>query len=626
MQVQHSQPSSEPATVQTQPPEQTNTEAAFSALPSTEASQSSPASRSRSQTQNLRGARRPAAGPRFSARRSKEERDALDRVEEERRKARELGEPGTASSTAAFGTTAGRGRGRGSGDGHGGRVRGRGRGGPVAGAGAGENVASGPFSAGTVSADIGKRKRGGSIAGGRQLGSRSERLPSDRQGAEGDVEGSGASGGAGQGPNSASKSKPATGATARTRAARIKKEGQPKVEGDGDIAILGLSDVKAEDRDGGYISPDPDTEDEGRRMNVEQIQHIDLTGDDDESEVVSQGAKNGRPLPLSRPPVRLPRRDYAALELATKRESSPTGATQDGSAEVVQRDSNGDVGGEDPPRRRRNAKGKDVEFIRGERRWQGVYQDDEDTEMSIKQEPSDDIIAVDSVPPQTDDGETLKEPPSSPEKKKKDGKDMEKAKVQGSNSSFHTTQDKHELERQQQDIQLLLQELGQAAIVDQSAASEVRDGRVYIFQLPPVVPDLVRSAAAIKQEQEQQASTGQDATEGPPVISRPDKKPVKIEDKDTTAKQLQDLNRPSLSSGKAGKLRVHESGRTTLNWGGMSMELSMGSQQGCIEEVLMVKGLNEEESEPGRSEKESFGLGVVRGKFVLTPDWEEIVP
>ncbi|KAL9096960.1 MAG: hypothetical protein Q9165_000924 [Trypethelium subeluteriae] len=592
------------------------------AIPSSSTpAQPSSSDRPSSQPQPQRGTKKPGPGPRLPARRTKEEREALTRVEEERRRKAQ----GTSSSSSAPRGSTSRGRGFGWRDGRGGSGRGGARGGMIG----GEAVASGPFSAGTVSAELKKRKRGGGIAGANQR-SQGERVSREQEAEDREeIVVAGASGGsASRGAGAASKMKPTatTGAKSKGKGKQVKREGELDKDADGDITMLGLPKVKKEGAEGDQASDGGD-EDESPRRDIDDIEHIDLTSDgDDVTGAREQRARSVRPFLAGLAPVRLPRRDHLADDPAIKRESSPTEAFSGGLDEGATGGMMDEGTQEERTRRRTNVKPKDVEFIRGERRWQGVYQDDEDGDVNIKQEPTDDTMDLDAAPEQPDVQQTLKEPPPSPEKKKKD-RDTTKPRTSGFKSDFQTAQERDELERIRQDTQTLMQELGQAPLLGESAPSEIREGRVYLFQLPPVVPDLIRADLAVKQEQ-QQASADQSKPEGSAsVISRPDKKPIKVEETDSANARHQNPNTPKLTSGIAGKLRVHESGRTTLNWGGTSMVLNMGSRLTYLQEVLVAKGLDDgDEGGSEGTKKEAYGLGVIRGKFVVTPDWEEIIP
>ena len=79
-----------------------------------------------------------------------------------------------------------------------------------------------------------------------------------------------------------------------------------------------------------------------------------------------------------------------------------------------------------------------------------------------------------------------------------------------------------------------------------------------------------------------------------------------------------------LASGKVGKLRVHKSGRTTLDWGGTSLELHAGMEASFLQDIVIAKTYPPEER-VGRDAGQAMSFGRVFGKFVVTPDFEEIV-
>ncbi|KAK5191066.1 hypothetical protein LTR16_007648, partial [Cryomyces antarcticus] len=165
--------------------------------------------------------------PKFIGRRSKEERDALEAAEAARRRARIA-----AAEAEANAKMAERGGFRGRGRSVRGSRGGRGRGGFM-----GDNLASGPFSAGTVT----QGPRGFyAQRGGRRIGGR----------------GDGSSG------------------------HRIKRESGIKIDEDGDFSMLGIPRVKSEYE--GYTSSDPEDGNEvGPRTNVDTI--IDLVSDAEDS-------------------------------------------------------------------------------------------------------------------------------------------------------------------------------------------------------------------------------------------------------------------------------------------------------------------------------------------------------
>ena len=172
---------------------------------------------------------------------------------------------------------------------------------------------------------------------------------------------------------------------------------------------------------------------------------------------------------------------------------------------------------------------------------------------------------------------------------------------------------------------------------------------------PPSSPELARAAKNV------------------PPISQPSNEsaPIKIEDPPTTnttttntTTSTNNINNPAIrswtgpdmASGLVGKLRIHASGKATIDWGGTSLQMGMGQDAQFLQDVLVVRMFedqiktNEEDEDKDKGTEEgggdsatigmngagagvenggiggeALGLGQVRGKFVVTPNWEEIL-
>jgi DNA-directed RNA polymerase III subunit RPC4 len=150
---------------------------------------------------------------------------------------------------------------------------------------------------------------------------------------------------------------------------------------------------------------------------------------------------------------------------------------------------------------------------------------------------------------------------------------------------------------------------------------ETRSQHVYLFQFPPVLPSL--SPVSVKPDPD--ASTG--ATDPDPMdVDKPN------------AAQPFNPAKPKLPSGHVGKLRIHKSGKSTLDWGGTSLLLGMGADATFLQNVLIatvpeVKPPVDDKDKKEKDKKNEepaevavgMGMGQVRGKFVVTPDWDEIL-
>lgn len=226
---------------------------------------------------------------------------------------------------------------------------------------------------------------------------------------------------------------------------RVKKE--PTVKGekekDGDV-VMGSSvakskpkrtKIKREDQAPTYVSSDEEFDSDGKeRMDIERINLVtDGEGSNDESNPVSEIAKGKKRERLPQPrldllrPVRIQRQEH--VERAVGVDTNASSLT---SAELRRRAKERNEGGGSLflPEEEEDAeilysqkvkgrrKTKDVEFVKDERKWKGVYQDEDDKDriVKIKDGPKDegDVMLIDK-PLQTegpermavDEGETI---------------------------------------------------------------------------------------------------------------------------------------------------------------------------------------------------------------------------
>nr|POF14147.1 dna-directed rna polymerase iii subunit rpc4 [Quercus suber] len=506
------------------------------------------------------------AGPRFAARRSQAARAELEKAEAAR-KASEAAE--TAKRARKEGRTRGRGGDRG-------RSGGRGRGGGFIGdvnrpQGSGE--ASGPFSLGQVSWD--KRDKGnrpgvsGGVGGGTFFGGPFS-------------SGGGGGGGGGHGRSSGTRSmRPQIGSSTVVK----QEDGERGIGGDRIVV-----------EDGGYISSDADDDAKDiARRDVDLMRYPE-----DQSDEESAGMK----------PMRLRRQEHKERNL---------GVNADSVAADVKNELAADSGTVD----KGNGKKRDQDFevTKEELSYHGVYSSSEtEEELRIKSEPSDNDIQPLAVPEDI----PPKEAPSSPESKRKT-KDLIKSRTDSDSGmvkpSFQTADESAEYERAQNDLNVLRSELGTtAASVDgdgdrtmegASATTNLRDNKVYLFQFPPILPDL--SPIRVKPDPEG-PSTGEAMDIDGQAVGVAERK-------------INEQRQPNFSSGMVGKLKIHKSGRATLDWGGTPMCLNMGTEVSFLQDILVVDmpDIKEEdqtaEPEPGIG----MSMGQVRGKFVVTPDWEGLV-
>ncbi|RHZ52363.1 putative DNA-directed RNA polymerase III RPC4 [Aspergillus thermomutatus] len=162
---------------------------------------------------------------------------------------------------------------------------------------------------------------------------------------------------------------------------------------------------------------------------------------------------------------------------------------------------------------------------------------------------------------------------------------------------------------------------------------EVKDklaGQLFLMQFPPMTPNLIVPGTG-------RGSTEDAATEDTHAIpggTRSGEAAVKLENGEveildgadgTASKEPSKILTAAdwqLSAGRVGKLNVHKSGRVTMDWGGISFELDRATSVDFLQEALIVSA-----PEEGIPEEENrvWAMGQLSGKFTVTPDWEKML-
>ena len=176
-----------------------------------------------------------------------------------------------------------------------------------------------------------------------------------------------------------------------------------------------------------------------------------------------------------------------------------------------------------------------------------------------------------------------------------------------------------------------------------------RDGKIYLFQFPPLTPMLVDPAhkddvVEIKQEPGAESSKPEVGTSASTAAQSSNKGKEKEKEKpphmkkedhdskeDTKAQIAAAVERAKiltadgarLPPGFAGKLNVHKSGKVTLEWGETNMEVRWGSEVDFLQDAVLAAG-DEGEGVKLGEERSAFALGQVQKKLVVTPDWQKI--
>ncbi|KAL8898149.1 MAG: hypothetical protein Q9207_006852, partial [Kuettlingeria erythrocarpa] len=478
--------------------------------------------------------------PKAAARRSKEEREAAEKAEAERLRAR-LTESGNSSAVAT-----GRGDfgGRGGGPGASGGDSNRWQTERYSGAGA-----SGFLGGATPAED--KRRR--EALGTRSRGGGRSSLISDRPRATAEAEAlpkvkkePGSRKGKGEDEHGNNDVVMGDSASGKKKPVRVKKEQRGSAPYDADEELLEL-------------------EAGGKRIPIEQISLMTPEQSSDEDVSATDKGKGKERTKTPRPPgsslmrpVFINRHEHHQRTVGVNTE--PASAT---SAELRKRAkaTGAPIGDLPLPKdiefrdnaakaiTKKKAKANDVEFIKNERKWQGVYQDEEEEEalMKIKKEPTEaeDAMLIDDEPPQGTamsqdmlthtDASKSNDKPTSPSRETKppdqEPKPLRNKALSKQRPVLQTAEDAEEWHRFKRDIALIRQELipkpdppapkidvdGDTEIQDVKATARAKDkkeGTVYTFQLPPGMPMLedARDAKARRraEKKEKKKSEGEE--------------------------------------------------------------------------------------------------------------------
>ncbi|EMC97838.1 hypothetical protein BAUCODRAFT_31844 [Baudoinia panamericana UAMH 10762] len=386
-------------------------------------------------------------------------------------------------------------------------------------------------------------------------------------------------------------------------------------------------------------SDDEDGEKGVSRINIDDLGVIDLTGPDEgEEQDLMQ-------------PVRLKREAHRDRAI---------GLNADGATTIQDGTTNNELGGSGEAavaftdKRKGKQRAKDVEIVGSSEMFHGTYSDSDEGNPPIKTEPTDDDPVPVLVPPPQQDV------PSSPESKRRGGKDrsITKRTLSGSAAErpvYQTQEEMDEWERHQRDLEILYEELGTIALPSAAVPNPDRDGagdatmdgtddrprlegekerdkkadKVYLFQFPPILPDL--RPVIVKPDPD--APTEGGAEEGDAMLVDDEAAKPAIAAK---AGDAPTVHAPRLPPGAVGKLRIHRSGKATLDWGGLTLSVGMGMAATFLQDVVVAsvpeskRGVDGDGGGGGGGDEGAgtgwaMAMGQVKGNFVVTPDWEEIL-
>ncbi|WKT43184.1 DNA-directed RNA polymerase III subunit RPC4 [Fusarium oxysporum f. sp. vasinfectum] len=192
-------------------------------------------------------------------------------------------------------------------------------------------------------------------------------------------------------------------------------------------------------------------------------------------------------------------------------------------------------------------------------------------------------------------------------------------------------------DKQASETPILANELGAVEISEgedgKTEGPSNKDGRMYLFQFPPVLPPLkpITQPSSINKVKPEPGEGEDNVLESTPAAA--DTEPVDLtNDKNTTGFNVPGFEDPEQKAGfmssllstggMVGQLKVRKSGRVELDWGGSTMELNPATGMNFLTTAVIIEE-NDEKPRPGVIGGESIGMGKIMGRFVLAPKWDD---
>lgn len=248
----------------------------------------------------------------------------------------------------------------------------------------------------------------------------------------------------------------------------------------------------------------------------------------------------------------------------------------------------------------------DMDMIKDDEVWHAAPAESKTVEVKSEAE-EDDGMDIDTIPA------IVKAPPSPELQKKLPVENVETdARARAKEKRRERALQDLELQAMNMDTEALLQGLtisGPAAEGDEP--EDPKEGKLFLFQFPPILPPLRPLNADGNEVVDIEDRIGADGLRIKP-------------DPDAWAPGPTNAGLPP-GGGYIGKLNVRKSGKVELDWGGQILDLGIATETDFLTSAIIV---DEHESDLASGQGKATGMGVVFGKFVATPifddeeDWE----
>lgn len=275
-----------------------------------------------------------------------------------------------------------------------------------------------------------------------------------------------------------------------------------------------------------------------------------------------------------------------------------------------------------------------------------VVEEDRDEHAYKKKikKTSDDnaVIDIDTDEMQLDEiPKPTKDAPSSPEVGKKTLRKSD-SRIKDSRILTETVEERAERLRLNEDAEGLRDAFLHKSDTDDTIDSKEEEAvfgrtdhdRMFLFQLPPLIPQLYDPTAKPPPEPEAMevdqlnVQVKTEPGTAASLVQKDGDKTKSAKDAVPQTHTAQSLASQRLAPGLAGKLKIHKSGKVTLDWGGTDMEVRYGTEVDFLQDIICVENAEEEQVEEGAPRKETIGkayaLGQVHKKMVLIPDWSKL--
>ncbi|KAI0834718.1 RNA polymerase III RPC4-domain-containing protein [Hypoxylon sp. FL0890] len=156
----------------------------------------------------------------------------------------------------------------------------------------------------------------------------------------------------------------------------------------------------------------------------------------------------------------------------------------------------------------------------------------------------------------------------------------------------------------------------EAEAAEEEPHLQPKDDQMFLFQLPPILPPLIKTTDDENGEAGAASLISQDNKSGATATKVKTEDGVKKEDEWNPFATLPP------EGGLIGKINVRKSGKVEFDWGGTILSMGVGAETEFLTTAIMVEQ-NIDLQNPEASTGFACGMGPIQNKFVLAPIWDE---